>query len=145
MKGWLYSFVLFLFVCFCLFVRLSRKRLGAKVINRLLLVGRLYFICLLLLLFFFFCFSKNVCIYDWKTCYYSPHHRPNNVAFGFRHDDVHNKGCHHDENILNPRVIPCKHNKQNSQDANKPESQDAEQRPQCHRRKVVLGTEISKQ
>lgn len=69
---------------------------------------------------------------------------PNNVAFGFQHDDVHNKGYHHDENILNLRVIPYKHNKQNRQDASRPEPQDVEQRPQCHQRKVVHCTKIKK-
>lgn len=66
----------------------------------------------------------------------------NNVAFGFQHDDGHNRGCHHDGSILNPPVIPCKHNKRNKQDANRPERQDVEQRPQCHQRKVVRCTKI---
>lgn len=124
-------------------IRSSHKRLDVKYIQ---IFSYLFVLCnAIVCCFLFFCFFFLIRILftiEKLCCYYSPHRRPNSVAFGFRHDDVHNKDFHPDENILNPLVIPCKHNKQNRQDANRPESQDVEQKPQYHRRKVGRCTEI---
>lgn len=73
-----------------------------------------------------------------------PHHMPNNVAFVFQHDDVHSRGCRHDENILDPPAAPCTHSRQNSRDASISGRPNVVQTPQCHRQLLALCTEIDK-
>lgn len=71
---------------------------------------------------------------------HSLHHKRSSAASVSLHDVVHNKDFHHDESKSNRPRAPCKHNKQNSQDASKRANRDVVQKQQCHRRKVVRRT-----